>query len=390
MNYSSLLVIAAVALTASADFASSASAPARSTELTSAGQGNARQGNAGPGHREILGITAAGPTVTASERMASPDAPDDPRTITRVAIIGCHQQPHPAPALERYVAAKPDVVLWVGDNVYADTKDDPSHIERCYEMLEGKPGFKELRERSTFLAVWDDHDYGMNDDGKNYALKTQSHAIFRKFWRHEDRIPADRPGVYHAQVFGAPGKRLQVIMLDGRYNRDDPGDSADTLGEAQWAWLAEQLKKPAELRLIVSGYQVLLDRDTKFETWAKFPKAQERLFRLIRDVGAGGVVFIAGDQHYGEVSRLRGALGYDAVELMFAGINQDESWVFNSARVSPVANSKHSYAYIDIQWTATTGDNADPAHLLFRCFDATNDALELTYRVNLNELNPRK
>lgn len=318
--------------------------------------------------------------------LGSPDIADDPRTITRVAIIGCHQQPNPAPALLNYVAATPQLVLWVGDNVYADTKDDPSHIERCYAMLESKPGFKELRDQSTFMAVWDDHDYGMNDDGKNYALKNQSHSIFRKFWRHEDRIPADRPGVYHAQSFGEPGRRLQVIMLDGRFNREDPGDKADTLGEAQWAWLAEQLREPADLRFIVSGYQVLLDRETKFETWAKFPAARERLFNLIRETKAGGVVFIAGDQHYGEVSRISGALGYDAVELMFAGINQDEPWVFNSARVSPVANSTHSYAHIDIQWQPRKGDNADPAHLLFRCFDAENDALELTYRVNLSEL----
>lgn len=324
-------------------------------------------------------------------RDAAADAlPVDGRTISRVAIIGCHQQPDPAPALLKYVAAKPDVTLWVGDNVYADTKDDPRHIERCYAALEAKPGFRELRDASTFLAVWDDHDYGSNDDGAGYALKHESHAIFRTFWRHEARIPADRPGVYHAQTFGPAGRRLQVIMLDGRFNREAPGDTADTLGEAQWAWLAEQLRQPADLRLIVSGYQVLLDRDTKFETWAKFPAARERLFRLIRDSKAEGVVFIAGDQHYGEASRIRGALGYDAVELMFAGINQDEPWVYNSARVTPVANSKHSYAYVDIQWESTMGDNADPAHLLFRCLDATNDALELTYRVNLDELRLRR
>lgn len=330
------------------------------------------------------GTSTAAPTSTSAKPIY------DPRTINRIAIISCHQQPRPAPALLKYVAAKPDVVLWVGDNVYADTKTDPSHIERCYEALAAKPGFTQLRDQSTFLAVWDDHDYGLNDAGKDYALKRQSHAIFRKFWKHEDRIPADRSGVYHSQMFGEAGKRFQVIMLDGRFNREDPGDNADTLGEAQWTWLAEELKKPAELRFIVSGYQVLLNRDTKFETWSKFPKAQERLFKLIRDTKANGVVFIAGDQHYGEVSRMRGALGYDAIEIMFAGINQEETWVYNSYRVSPVANSLDSYAYVDIQWEATSGDNADKPHLLFRCFDAANDALELTYRINLDELTASK
>ncbi len=331
-------------------------------------------------------VPAASAAPAAVLEASGPDAPLDPRTITRIAIIGCHQQPDPAPALLRYVDLKPDLTLWVGDNVYADTTDDPTHIERCYAALEAKPGFKQLRDLSTFLAVWDDHDFGLNDGGKHYPLKAKSHAIFRAFWQHEHRIPASRPGVYHAQTFGPVGQRLQVILLDGRFNREDPAESADTLGPAQWAWLEHQLKQPADLRLIVSGYQVLLDRDTKFETWAKFPAARQRLFDTIKSARASGVIFIAGDQHYGEVSRIDNALGYDAVEFMFAGINQDEPWVFNSARVSPVANSKHSYAYLDIQWSPTSGDNADPAHITFRCFDATTNALELTYRVNLSEL----
>jgi alkaline phosphatase D len=209
--------------------------------------------------------------IVAATSPAKAASADDPLVVKRLGIIGCLRQQDPVPALDRYVAAKPDVVLWVGDNVYADTEDDPSHIERCYAALEQKPGFKQLRDQSTFLAVWDDHDYGLNDDGMRYKLKKASHGIFRRFWRHEQRVPSDRPGVFHSQIFGEPGKRCQVIMLDGRFNREDPGDASDTLGEPQWAWLAEELRKPADLRFIVSGYQVLLDRETKFETWAKFP-----------------------------------------------------------------------------------------------------------------------
>jgi alkaline phosphatase D len=327
--------------------------------------------------------------IVAATSPAKAASADDHLVVKRLGIIGCLRQQDPVPALDRYVAAKPDVVLWVGDNVYADTEDDPSHIERCYAALEQKPGFKQLRDQSTFLAVWDDHDYGLNDDGMRYKLKKASHGIFRRFWRHEQRVPSDRPGVFHSQIFGEPGKRCQVIMLDGRFNREDPGDASDTLGEPQWAWLAEELRKPADLRFIVSGYQVLLDRETKFETWAKFPRARARLFALIRETRAEGVVFVAGDQHYGEVSRMRDALGYDAVEFMFAGVNQDEPWVFNSSRVSPVANAKHSYALVDIQWETTSGDNADEPHVLFRCFDAEKDTVELTYRLNLDELRRR-
>lgn len=303
--------------------------------------------------------------------------------VSRIALAGCHRQDWPAPAMFRYVQAKPDLMIWLGDNVYADTKDDIGYIEKCYSLLAAQPAFQQLREEVPHAAIWDDHDYGLDNAGKNYPLKEESKKLFRRFWALEQLIPEDRDGIYHAQYFGDGDNRLQVLLLDTRFNRDDEGANGDTLGENQWAWLQEELKKPARLRLIASGYQVLLDRESRFETWSKFPRAQKRLFDTIRQAKAEGVVFLAGDQHYGEASRLPDVLGYDAIELMFAGINQEERHVFNTYRVTPVANSKNSYALIDIQWEST---KHDPPHFVFHCFDADRDSPELTYRVNLSEL----
>ena len=155
------------------------------------------------------------------------------------------------------------------------------------------------------------------------------------------------------------------------------------LGEEQWAWLEAELRKPAKLRLLVSGYQYFLPDDSVFESWEKFPKAQRRLLNLIQETEAEGVVFIAGDQHYSEVSRVRDAIGYDAIEIMFCGINQEEPHVPNPHRVSPVAHAKNAYGLIDIQWNES---ETDEPHLVFRAFDADRDAAELTYRINLSEL----
>jgi alkaline phosphatase D len=303
--------------------------------------------------------------------------------VERIALAGCHRQDWPAPAMFRYVDAKPDLMIWLGDNIYADTKDDVAHIEKCYGLLSAHPAFAKLKKDVPMAATWDDHDFGSDNVGKDYALKEQSKQLFRKFWGIESYVPEDRDGIYHAQYFGDGDERLQVILLDVRFNRENEGDDSDTLGENQWAWLAEELRQPARLRLIASGYQVLLDRATKFETWSKFPKAQQRLFKTIRDAQAEGVVFLAGDQHYGEASRRPGALGYDAIELMFCGINQEEPHVFNSYRVTPVAHAKNAYALVDVQWQAS---ETDAPHFVFRCFDANRDVPELTYRVNLNEL----
>ena len=60
------------------------------------------------------------------------------------------------------------------------------------------------------------------------------------------------------------------------------------LGDAQWAWLAERLREPAALRLIVSSIQVLAEGHG-WERWSNLPKERQRLFDLIRDTGARSV-----------------------------------------------------------------------------------------------------
>ena len=302
----------------------------------------------------------------------------------RIAILGCHRQYQPAPALYRYVLAEPDVSIWVGDNVYADTKDDPSVIEDAYAQLEAKPAFRALREQSVFLATWDDHDYGYNNLGKEYTLKKESKALFRDFWGLHDDISPDQPGIYYARTFQVDQDILQVILLDIRYNRDEPHSGGDVLGETQWAWFEKQLQQPATLRFVVSGMQVLLESETAgSETWDQFPEARQRLFDTIKENRAEGVVFITGDQHYAEVVRMPGVLDYDAIELQFASVNQIEEPEFNPYRVSPVAQSLHSYALVDVQWEQ---NEFDIPHLTFSVFDAQDDRTELTYRVNFSEL----
>ena len=69
-------------------------------------------------------------------------------------------------------------------------------------------------------------------------------------------------------MFGPEGKRLQVILLDTRYFRGRlkkgerrvggpyvPTDdkSITMLGEAQWKWFEQQLREPANVRIIASS-----------------------------------------------------------------------------------------------------------------------------------------
>ena len=299
--------------------------------------------------------------------------------------MGCIRQYEPAPALSSYPPLNSDISLWIGDNIYADTQIDPSIIEESYAQLAGFEAFQALKEKTHFMATWDDHDYGDNNETRHYRLKEESKQIFREFWELEDRIPEDRDGIYYSETFQVKNHDVQFIMLDVRYNLDevDPLGEGDVLGENQWAWLEEQLQQPADLRFIASGMQILLNKENGSETWMKFPEAHDRLMETVKTTGAEGVLFLTGDQHYGEVNRMRGALDYDAIELQFASVNQIEEPENNIHRVSTVASSEHSYAYIDLFLDEYENDQR---YIQFYVKDHETHQIEVSYRVNLEEL----
>jgi alkaline phosphatase D len=219
-------------------------------------------------------------------------------------------------------------------------------------------------------------------------------------------------GVYSTQIYGPAGKRVQIILLDGRYFRSplkkgfksgEPGegvrgiyqpntdDGATMLGDAQWRWLERQLKVPAELRLIGSGIQVVADEHGS-ETWGNFPKERERLFRLIRDTKANGVIFLSGDRHLAEISRLgtdhKSGVGYRLFDITSSSLNAP-SGNLTKAKVR-FANQINSYrvglAYFEVNFGSIliNWDTKDP---VIRCqVRDEQGAVMLQQRLSLSQL----
>lgn len=302
------------------------------------------------------------------------------KPLARVAFGSCADQTKPCPVWTRIAEQKPDLLVLLGDNIYSDIEDgklvpaNPAKIARCYRELAAIPAFRKLRETCPILATWDDHDYGTDDGDASYPFKAESRRLFLDFWG----VPAGSPrrqreGVYHAETFGPPGKRVQVILLDGRSFRSKiakdagpiPGTrirpylpntdkGATFLGEDQWKWLEEQLKQPAELRLLCSGVQVVSD-EHPFEKWANIPAERERLYRLIRETNAGGVVVLSGDRHLGELSLETDAVGYPLYDLTASGLNQaTKGWRAaerNGKRVAGMPYGDH-FGLVTVDWSA--------------------------------------
>jgi alkaline phosphatase D len=257
--------------------------------------------------------------VQAAQRALPADGPEP--APERILFGSCLAASRPHPILEQAAAKAPDLFVFTGDNIYADT-ERMDVMARKYGELAASPLFQALLETCPVLAVWDDHDYGRNDAGAEYPAKAGSRRLFLDFWK----VPVDSPrrgheGVYDAQVFGPPGKSVQIILLDTRYFRsplkkgkgsptpargpylpnDDP--AAGILGSEQWAWLAEQLETPARLRIVVSSIQVLAERHG-WESWENYPLEKKRLLEMVRESRQGGVVFLSGDRHMAEISRV--------------------------------------------------------------------------------------
>ncbi|MCS7036456.1 MAG: alkaline phosphatase D family protein [Saprospiraceae bacterium] len=292
--------------------------------------------------------------------------------ISRIAFGSCGHQDRPQPILDTAVTHRPDVFVFLGDNIYGDTKD-MQVLRDKYAKLGAKPEFQRLKKAARLLATWDDHDYGWNDSGRHYPFKKESKEIFLEFWEE----PADSPrrqreGIYTSYMFEGQGRRLQLILLDTRTFRDNlrtyrgelhwddryfypldyyPHETTDStlLGEVQWKWLEAELRKPADLRIIGSSTQFSI-MFNGYEAWANFPHERKRMLQLIQKTRANGVLFISGDVHYGEISVLREDGLYPIYDVTASGITS--TWYFatpNDNRIEGPVMENH-FGLITVDW----------------------------------------
>ena len=322
-------------------------------------------------------------------------------TITSIAFGSCAHQDKPTPILNLIPTHHPDLFIFLGDNIYADTKN-MGLMKKKYKKLGKKAEYKKLKESTPILATWDDHDYGMNDVGRHYEKKKESKKIFLKFF-HEPKNSERRKheGIYTSYIYHVDGKILQIILLDNRTFRDDllpydgslktdslykyeldysPIQTPDStfLGEMQWKWLETELVKPADVRIIGSSTQ-FATQFNGYETWANFPREQERMFNLINSTKANGVFFISGDVHYSELSKRTDTGTYPIYDLTASGLT--EEWKFATPNKYRIGNAimENHFGLIKIDW------KAPGINVTLEIWDVNNQ-LRIQQLINMNDL----
>ncbi|KAB2880689.1 alkaline phosphatase family protein [bacterium] len=246
--------------------------------------------------------------------------------VFRVAFGSCSKHNRPQPLWKYILQGNPDVWVWLGDVIYADTKN-MKRMARKYQLQKANPDYQKLVETIPVIGIWDDHDYGKNGANRTYSQKRESQRLFLDFLD----VPADSPrrsqeGVYASYLFGTEKNQIKIILLDERYFRERKGENSDILGEIQWRWFENELTDSrAQIHLIGSSTQIV-GRDHFHDKWADFPKSEKRLYELLKRTRVKNVVILAGDRHFSEISKFQDApIGYPLYEITSSGMTHHKT-----------------------------------------------------------------
>jgi alkaline phosphatase D len=269
------------------------------------------------------------------------------------------------PWVEHY---QPDIMFWIGDNVYADTLD-PEIIREEMRRQRDIPALQPILHNTSHLAVWDDHDFGLNNHNRTNPIKEGAYEVFREYWANPSYGLPDVKGIFFKYTWG----KVDFFVLDGRWYRDpdtDP-DSPDKtmLGAEQFDWLKGELEaSDAVFKVLVSGSGWSTSKGEGGDSWAAFLHERNRLFDFIRDSEITGIVMLSGDTHIGELNVIpwsdKG--GYDLYDMVSSPLAQviPDSWLERrpEQRIWPVYFQGSNFGVVDFKM-------GDDPRLVFQLID---------------------
>ncbi|QGZ93545.1 alkaline phosphatase D family protein [Terricaulis silvestris] len=197
-------------------------------------------------------------------------------------------------------ALEPDLMFFLGDNIYADSAE-PAALADLYRRQREIERLKPFIRSTPSLAIWDDHDFALNDSDRNNPIRTQALDLFKTYWANPSYGLPQTPGIFFKYEYGG----VDFFFLDGRYNRhptDYEGADKTMLGAEQKAWLKDQLRASrAPFKVLVSGGG-FSKAERGGDSWAVYTSERDELLGFIRDNHIEGVFGISGDSHMGELN----------------------------------------------------------------------------------------
>lgn len=212
---------------------------------------------------------------------------------------------------------EPELMLWLGDNVYYREVDymSPDDLHLRYLHDRAIPELQPLLQTGHHLAIWDDHDFGPNNSNSSYVFKEKALELFKQNWANASYGFSDHPGIYGQFSYND----VDLFLLDNRYYRDhdEMPDSPDKVlfGKQQMRWLKNALMtSTAPFKIIASGGQSINDHN-RWEGWINFPDERKDFYQWLEQTRVEGVFFLAGDRHHTELLKVERDNAYPLYEL---------------------------------------------------------------------------
>lgn len=230
---------------------------------------------------------------------------------------------------------RPDLMLWLGDNVYLREPDWYSRtgILHRYTHTRSLPELQPLLASTHHYAIWDDHEFGPNNADRSFIHKDLTLEAFKLFWANPTFGLPGRKGITTFFQYGD----IDFFLLDDRYYRS-PNDRITTeatiLGKEQLEWLIDALAfSQAPFKIVVNGGQVLNSAEIH-ETYAHKHKAEQQyLLQRIEEENIRGVIFLTGDRHHSELSRYETRVGIPIYDLTISPLTAGPSKTVDEVNV---------------------------------------------------------
>ncbi len=243
-------------------------------------------------------------------------APGERRDM-RIAVTCCLGRAGAPWQSMRLVAEQdPDLCILLGDTVYADGASTLTDYRGFWDEALETVGLHSMSLATSFVATWDDHEVANNWSWDQHGdLVEPALAAFRESL--PQRVGPNPDRVYRSLRWG---DAVELIVMDCRTDRG----GGLYISEEQMAWVQDTLTtSTARFKLILNSVPIIdftpwiggLSADDR---WQGYPDQRTELLSFIENAGLTGVLFLAGDMHFGSVCQVsgNGSVGDSLWEVM--------------------------------------------------------------------------
>lgn len=229
-----------------------------------------------------------------------------------------------AALLDSIIRYRPDLMIWLGDNVYLKDNDvyDADQIRERYRLYRRHPQLHTVLATIPSIAIHDDHDYGPGDSDSSYLLRNVSNKIFRSYWYTSsmEEYSNKNPGLFNYYQLGT----FRFILSDNRSFRSKQSElKSQIFGQHQLKQIDSILSNdnhPANI--LLSGGQIL-NPAMKYENLSNFPSEYQHVLKIL-ERSVHPTLILSGDRHHGEITAIPKAMEITASPIFGSIFNTDE------------------------------------------------------------------